>query len=120
MRTLTSLMLLLATTAGLAWADDAEKIAMARVRLSTEPNVATGCVRVGLVSDDSIKDLRRKIVRAGGNTGILWFPTYDLGIINALVLRCDAPGAPSAAPVPPDIPPPPLGAPPPPPPGPSR
>jgi uncharacterized protein YcfJ len=88
-----------------AWADDAEKIAMARVRLSTEPTMAAGCTRIGFVSDDSIKDLRKKIVRAGGDTGVLSFGADD---IYAEVFRC------------PTIPPPPAGTPPPPPPGPSR
>lgn len=88
-----------------AWADDAEKIAMARVRLSTEATMAAGCTRIGFVSDDSIKDLRKKIVRAGGDTGVLSFGTDD---IYAEVFRC------------PSIPPPPSGTPPPPPPGPSR
>jgi len=119
-----------------AWGqEELERMAMTRLRLSTDPAVAAGCTRVGQVSDDSVKDLRRKIVRAGGNTAVLSFGTADLSQIYADVFRCD--GSPPAAPVtglpsapppppsgvpprPPGIPPPPLGPPPPPPPGPSR
>jgi hypothetical protein len=83
--------------------------------------VATGCTRLGLVSDDSVKDLRKKIVRAGGNTAILSFGIVDMSTIYAEVFRCTAsPAAPRPSTVPADIPPPPAGVPPPPPPGPSR
>jgi hypothetical protein len=119
-----------------AWGqEELERMAMTRLRLSTDAAVAAGCTRVGQVSDDSVKDLRRKIVRAGGNTAVLSFGTADLSQIYADVFRCD--GIPAAAPttglppgtpppppgVPPrplGIPPPPPGPPPPPPPGPSR
>jgi len=97
-----------------AWADHAEEVALARVRLTTEPVLATGCTRLGLVSDDSVKDLRRKIVRAGGNTGVLSFAVDDLSTIHAEVFRCPSTAARLG------IPPPPAGMPPPPPPGPSR
>jgi hypothetical protein len=104
-----------------AWADDAEKMAMAQVRLSTEAAAAAGCTLVGKVSDDSVKDLRKKIVRAGGNTGIVSFGSVDMSIIYADIFRCAPPAATPAPPaVPPGIPPPPPGAPPPPPPGISR
>src|SRR5262249_39646759 len=99
------------------WADDAERMAMAQVRLSTDAAMANGCVRVGQVTDDSIKDLRRKIVKAGGDTAILWFGVDE---IHAQVFRCkSAVATPPAPPVAPSIPPPP-GIPPPPPPGISR
>src|SRR5262245_1496426 len=94
-------------------ADEAENFAMAHVRLSTEPTTATGCLRVGQVMDDSVKDLRRKIVKTGGDTGILSFGADQ---IYAQAFRCAGtarPPDPSAAPT---IPPPPPGAPPPPPP----
>jgi len=68
-----SFVLLLTLTTSPAWADEAENFAMAHVRLSTEPTMATGCLRVGQVMDDSVKDLRRKIVKTGGDTGILSF-----------------------------------------------
>jgi hypothetical protein len=108
-------------TSNVAWADDAEQQAMAQVRFSTEPSAAAGCLRVGSARDDSIKDLRKKIVRAGGDTGILSFGLSD---IRAEVFRCHTalPSPPPAAvpptlPLPPNIPPPPPGPPPPPPPG---
>jgi hypothetical protein len=98
-----------------------ETLAMARVRLSTEPGVAAGCTRLGLVSDDSVKDLRRKIVRAGGNTAVVSFGIVDMSQIHADVFRCNPSAAtPSSGGLPAGIPPPPPGPPPPPPPGPSR
>ena len=69
-------------------ADDAEKIAMARVRLTTESGGLAGCFRVGVVTDGSVKDLRKKIVRAGGDTGVLTFGSDDMSNIHAEVFRC--------------------------------
>ena len=80
----------------IATANDGENLAMARVRLSTEPGVARGCTRIGAVSDDRVKDLRRKIVREGGDTGILTFSTDNMSTIIAEVYRCPSPR--SAAP----------------------
>src|SRR5712691_10389236 len=104
---------LLLASASSAGADDAEHLAMARVRLTTEPSVASGCTRVGQVSDDSVKDLRRKIVRAGGDVGVLSFSTENMEIVLAQVYRCPAPASaaprtapPTAAPAPPPPPPP--------------
>jgi hypothetical protein len=119
-----------------AWpaaAQDPERLAMARLRLTTDPALTRGCTRMGAVSDDSVKDLRRKIVRAGGNTALLIFGIEDMSRINAEVFRCPtpeaAPGvppppppgvppAPTPAPAPPapGVPAPPAGPPPPPPP----
>jgi len=124
--------LLLLASALPAGADDGERIAMARLRLTTDPALTRGCTRVGSVNDDSIKDLRRKIVRAGGDTALLAFGVEDLEMVYAQVFRCPppappppasapAPPAPPAAPRPPGVPPPPPGPPPaPPPPPPSR
>ena len=94
-----------------AWAGDAEKFAMARLRLSTESTVATGCRQLGLVSDDSIKDIRKKIVRAGGDTGVLSFGESK---IHAQVFLCAGTpqpatnahpvGSPPAAGIPPTAP----------------
>ena len=104
--------LLLASSSSAA-ADDAEHLAMARVRLTTEPSVARGCTRVGQVSDDSVKDLRRTIVRAGGDVGVLSVSTENMEIVLAQVYRCPAPASaaprtapPTAAPPPPPPPPP--------------
>jgi hypothetical protein len=111
--------ILLLASASYAQADDAEHWAMAHLRLTTEPAVAQGCARIGAVSDDSLKDLRQKIVRAGGNTGLLSFRADHLSAIHAEVFRCPAARtAPSTAP--PGVPPPPPGPPPPPPPGPTH
>jgi hypothetical protein len=117
--------LLLLASALPAAADDGERIAMTRVRLTTDPGLTRSCTRMGSVSDDSIKDLRRKIVRAGGDTALLAFGVEDLSMVHAQVFRCPppapppasapAPPAPPAAPRPPGVPPPPPGPPPPPP-----
>jgi hypothetical protein len=103
---------LLLASASSAGADDAEHLAMARVRLTTEPSVARNCTRVGQVSDNSVKDLRKKIVRSGGDTGVLSFSTDDMSTMFAQVYRCPAPGSSSPRPSPPTATPP---APPPPP-----
>jgi hypothetical protein len=107
-----------------ARAQDLEKIAMARVRLTTDAGLTHGCGRIGSVHDDSIKDLRRKIVKMGGNTAHLTFGgSEDLSTVYAEVFRCAGPpaSAPGTAPAriptpPPGTPPPPPGPPPPPPP----
>ena len=99
-------------------ADDAERYAMSRLRLTTEATRTRGCTLVGSVSDDSIKDLRRKVLHLGGDTALLTFGIEDLSRIYAQVFRCPTP-APPAAPPPakpaPPPPPPPPGTPPPPP-----
>jgi hypothetical protein len=117
-RVLACTVALVVTTVSHAWADDAENAVLARVRLSTDPGVAAGCTRLARVSDDSVKDLRRKIVRTGGNTGVLSFSVQDLSLIYADVFRCPTSQAPPPPPppLPPGVPPPPPGPPPPPPP----
>jgi hypothetical protein len=106
----TALVLVL-TSVGSAWAQDMERFAMSQVRLSTDAAIAAGCTRMTRVTDDSLKDLRRKIVRSGGNTAVLSFTADDLSMIIADVYRCQPPAR-----RPPNVPPPPPGAPPPPPP----
>jgi hypothetical protein len=125
-------LLLVATAVSRAGAEDVEHFAMSHVRLSTDPAIASGCARVSRVTDDSLRDLRRKVVRSGGNTAVLSFSTDDLAMILADVYRCTPPaGAPpppppsATSPPPPPAgspppPPPPGGSPPPPPPPPSR
>ena len=100
--------LLAAATSPAAAQDD--RAVLARVRLTTDPRVPVGCTRIGLVRDDSIKDLRRKVLKAGGDTALLSFPAEDLEKIDAQVFRCPPHAIPS------HIPPPPPGPPPPPPP----
>ena len=97
-----------------ARAQDAERLAMANVRLSTEPGISRGCTRIGFASDDSLKDLRRKIVRTGGDTAVLSFRQDDLSRIQAEIYRCAVAGSPGAPPAPPPTPPPPPPPPPPP------
>ena len=115
--------LLVLLTASVAAAQDPTRQAMARVRLTTDPKVPVGCATLGTINDDSVKDLRRKVVRLGGDTALLSFPAEELERINAVVFRCPpvAPATirpPSARPVTPPGPPsaPPAGPPPPPPP----
>ena len=114
------LLLLTVPLAGPAGAQDLEKIAMARVRLTTEPARAQGCSRVGTARDDSIRDLRRKVVKMGGNTALLAFGgTEDLSAVYAEVFRCADPPATAPGTAPARVPPPPAGPPPPPPPPPA-
>jgi hypothetical protein len=110
----------LAAVAAARAEDDSERVLMGRVRLTTEPAMVRGCARLGTISDDSVKDLRRKVVRSGGDAALLSFGAGDeMSRIYAEVYRCPtlAPVAP-AAPVAPGVPPPPRppGTPPPPPP----
>ncbi len=107
---------LLASVAYVA-ADDIERLGMSRVRLTTEASAVKACARVGWVNDDSAKDLRRKIIRSGGDTGLITFGIGDdMSQIYAQVYRCPQPAA-----APPPPPPPPPGPPPPvAPPGPTR
>lgn len=98
-----------------SWAEEAERRALAQVRLTTEAALLSGCTRLGSASDDDLKDLRRKIVRAGGNAAVLAFGIDDLSRIQADVYRCTA-----TAKAPSSPPPPPRGTPPPPPPPASR
>jgi hypothetical protein len=99
-----------------ASAQDPERLAMSRVFLTTDPTAARGCSRIGAARDDSLKDLRRKIVRVGGNLAVLSFEVDDLSAIRAEVFLCPA-GYKVPRPEPQPPPPPPPGPPPPPPPG---
>jgi hypothetical protein len=111
-----SIGILLFAFASSTGAADREQNAMARVHLTTEASLAAGCARVGSVHDHSVKDLRQKIVKAGGNTGVLSFRNDDMASIYAEVFRCGR----SAESTPPYVQAPPPGYPPPPPPPPSR
>jgi hypothetical protein len=99
---------------------EAERRAMAQVRLTSETALLSGCTRLGSVKDNDVKDLRRKIVRAGGNAAALSFGVDDLDSIRADVYRCTttakAPATSSAPASTRTPPPPPAGTPPPPPP----
>jgi hypothetical protein len=131
LRVVVALVLLTASvplTASVASGQDATRMAMARVRLTTDPKLPVGCTTLGTIDDTSLKDLRRKVVRLGGDTALLSFPPDNLERMNAVVFRCPASAAAPAATRPPagslapngaaatHVPPPPSGAPPPPPP----
>ena len=89
-----------------AAAQDAERFAMGALRLTTDAAVARGCGRIGTVKDDKLKDLRRKAVRLGGDTAVLYFRSDDLSEIQAEVFRCPAARVGPTAPPPPPPPPP--------------
>ena len=115
--------LVMLLSAELATADDAMRLAMARLRLTTDPRIPVGCTPLGSVDDNSVKRLRVKVVRLGGDTALLSFPTERLERITAIVFRCPPAAAePSAPPAVTSEPPaapsvlPPASAPPPPPP----
>jgi hypothetical protein len=91
-----------------AAAQDVERLAMAAVRLSTDAALARSCTRIGYVSDDNLKDLRRKVVRLGGDTAILSFRSDELAVIQAEVFRCPPARVPPSPPPPPPPPPPPV------------
>ena len=98
---------LLLVPVSIATADDpAEERAMARIRLSTEASVAKGCTRLGSVSDDRVKDLRKKVVRAGGDTAIITFSIDHMSVIQAEVYQCPVKSA-APTPAPKTTPPPP-------------
>ena len=88
-------------TASPAMAQDNERLMMMRVRLTTDPIVPPGCIFIATVVDDSLKDLRRKIVRLGGDTGVLSFPPHDIERIHAQIYRCPPPPPPGPPPPPP-------------------
>lgn len=66
----------------------AEKVAMLALRLTTEASVLQGCEETVRVSDSDMEDLRKKIVRSGGNAALLTFDTHDMEVIHADVYRC--------------------------------
>lgn len=74
-----------------AMGQDNERLLMMRVHLTTDPIIPPGCVFIAAVADDSVKHLRRKIVRLGGDTGVLSFPPDDIERIHAQVYRCPPP-----------------------------
>src|SRR5262249_43524982 len=76
-----AVLLLVAAGFSQAGAEDVEHFAMSHVRLSTDPRIASGCARVSRVTDDSLRDLRRKGGRSGGHTPGLSVSTHDLGVV---------------------------------------
>jgi hypothetical protein len=88
MRILLPTLMLVFLLAGQAVGGAAEKSAMFAVRLTTEATVLNGCDRTGRVSDSSLEDLRKKIVRSGGNAALLVFDSDNLEKVHAEVYRC--------------------------------
>ena len=109
MRSAVLLAAVLLALAAAASAQKPERAARDRIAFTTDPALTQGCTLLGRVKDDEVKDLRRKIVRLGGDTAVVAFGDEE---IVADVYRC--PAAPPQTP--PTVPPPPAGAPPPPPP----
>jgi len=67
-------------------ANDREKLAMARLRLTTEAQtLPPNCTLGGTVKDDSMEDLRKEDRSCWCDTGLLSFPSDDLSIIYAKV-----------------------------------
>ena len=103
------------TLAAPAAAQDPERSILGRVAFTTDVSLVQGCTLLGRVKDDEVKDLRRKIIKLGGDTAVVAFGYAE---IHADVYRCPTarvPATPQGT-VPPNIPPPPAGTPPPPPP----
>src|SRR5262245_18727839 len=83
-----------------AAADDSS----AQVRFTTDAALTRSCEFRATVSDDSVKDLRKKAARAGGDTALLSFDEENT--IQARIFRCPSANvavasAPAAAPPPP-------------------
>ena len=72
-------------------AQDNERLMMMRVRFTTDPILPPGCIFIAAVADDAVKDLRRKIVRLGGDTAVISFPPDDVERMHAQVYRCPPP-----------------------------
>jgi hypothetical protein len=108
-RSLVLLAAILLALAAPASAQKTERAARDRIAFTTDPTLTQGCTLLGRVKDDEVKDLRRKIVRLGGDTAVVAFGDEE---IVADVYRCPAAPPQSSG----SIPPPPAGTPPPPPP----
>lgn len=93
-------MALTLSLSGIARAAD-DDAATARVVLTTDAKIVETCAAVGTVSDDSVKDLRKKVVRAGGDTALLSFLGGNR--IDARAYRCAS--SPTVVAVPPAPPP---------------
>src|SRR5262245_45054040 len=62
-----------------------------RVLLATDASQVASCQRLGIVSDTSPEDLRKKILRGGGDAGLVTFDAMDPDKMNAEVYRCQKP-----------------------------
>ncbi|HEU5303766.1 MAG TPA: hypothetical protein VFU40_03900 [Gemmatimonadales bacterium] len=59
-----------------------------RVLLATDAAQVVACERLGIVRDSSPEDLRKKILRLGGDAGLVTFDSADPDKMNAEVYRC--------------------------------
>src|SRR5262245_12624880 len=50
---------------------DEEKVRATRVRIVTNPEIVKGCQALGSATDDDIPDLQRKVLRLGGDVGLV-------------------------------------------------
>ncbi len=75
-------------TAPAAWGQPFDRQTLLRVLLATDARQVAACQRLGIVSDTSPEDLRKKILRMGGDAGLVAFDLADPDKMNAEVYRC--------------------------------
>ncbi|HSF06209.1 MAG TPA: hypothetical protein VLG10_10520 [Methylomirabilota bacterium] len=81
-----------------AWGQPIDRQILLRVLLATDARQVAGCQRLGIVSDTSPEDLRKKILRMGGDAGFVTFDLADPDRMNAEVYRCRQVAAPATPP----------------------
>jgi hypothetical protein len=80
-----------------AWGQPIDRQTLLRVLLATDARQVAACQLIGIVSDTSPEDLRKKILRMGGDAGLVAFDGADPDRMNAQVYRCPQIGPPAAA-----------------------
>jgi hypothetical protein len=96
-RALLGFVVLLATSPP-AWGQAFDKQTLLRVLLATDARQVAACERLGVVSDTSPEDLRKKIIRLGGDAGLVTFDPADPDRMNAEVYRCQKVATPAPTP----------------------
>jgi hypothetical protein len=91
-RALLAIVVLVASTPSV-WGQALERQTLLRVLLATDARQVATCQRLGVVSDTSPEDLRKKILRGGGDAGLVTFDAMDPDKMNAEVYRCQKPVA---------------------------
>jgi len=86
-RALLAIVVLLAMTPS-AWGQAFDRQTLLRVLLATDARQVAACERLGILSDTSPEDLRKKIIRMGGDAGLVTFDAADPDKMNAEVYRC--------------------------------
>jgi hypothetical protein len=89
-RALLAIVVLVASTPSV-WGQAFDRQTLLRVLLATDARQVATCQRLGLVSDTSPEDLRKKILRGGGDAGLVTFDAMDPDKMNAEVYRCQKP-----------------------------